>query len=190
MAHSALRHCRADLSRGDSLVAAGEGGLTYVGHATVLAEMADARILTDPVLGAGIFHVRRQGPAPVIEDLEPVTTILISHAHRDHLDHQSLRLLSSDCPLIVPRGCGATASSGAARKVIELAEGERVLDRRDHRRSRARRTRRASQPVRPSKSPPWVTCSRDPSASISPAIPIFSTEWQISPAGWTWRCSR
>jgi L-ascorbate metabolism protein UlaG (beta-lactamase superfamily) len=106
-------------------VRGGGDGLTYVGHATVLAELGDARLLTDPLLGAGILHVRRRVPAPVVEDLEPVTAILISHAHRDHLDHRSLRQLP-DCPLIVPAGCGATAGNGGAREVIELAEGDRL----------------------------------------------------------------
>jgi L-ascorbate metabolism protein UlaG (beta-lactamase superfamily) len=107
-------------------VPAGEGGLTYVGHATVLAELADARLLTDPLLGAGILHVRRRVPAPVVEDLGPLTAVLISHAHRDHLDHRSLRRLPSECPLIVPAGSAATARKGGAREVIELAEGDRV----------------------------------------------------------------
>jgi L-ascorbate metabolism protein UlaG (beta-lactamase superfamily) len=62
----------------------------------------------------------------VVEDLGPLTAILISHAHRDHLDVGSLRRLTADCPLIVPRGCGATASRGGASEVIELAEGDRV----------------------------------------------------------------
>jgi L-ascorbate metabolism protein UlaG (beta-lactamase superfamily) len=107
-------------------VPAGEGGLTYVGHATVLAELADARLLTDPLLGAGILHVRRRVPAPVVEDLGPLTAVLISHAHRDHLDHRSLRRLPSECPLIVPAGSAATVRKGGAREVIELAEGDRV----------------------------------------------------------------
>jgi L-ascorbate metabolism protein UlaG (beta-lactamase superfamily) len=105
---------------------AGDDGITYVGHATVLAELSEARLLTDPLLGAGILHVRRQVPVPVIEELEPLTAILISHAHRDHLDLASLRRLPADCPLIVPAGCGAIARRSGDREVIELAEGDRV----------------------------------------------------------------
>jgi L-ascorbate metabolism protein UlaG (beta-lactamase superfamily) len=103
-----------------------EDGITYVGHATVLAELSESRLLTDPLLGAGILHVRRRVPLPVVEDLEPITAILISHAHRDHLDHSSLRQLPAECPLLVPAGCGATARKAGAREVIELAEGDRV----------------------------------------------------------------
>jgi L-ascorbate metabolism protein UlaG (beta-lactamase superfamily) len=104
----------------------GEDGLTYVGHATTLLELVGARLLTDPLLGAGILHVRRRVPVPPVEDLGPLTAILISHAHRDHLDHRSLRRLPAECPLIAPRGCAAIARRGGARDVIELAEGDRV----------------------------------------------------------------
>jgi L-ascorbate metabolism protein UlaG (beta-lactamase superfamily) len=107
-------------------MASGGDGLTYVGHATVLAELGDTRILTDPFLRSGILHVRRRGPEPVVEALGQLTAILISHGHRDHLDPGSLRMLSADCPVIVPRGSGATARSGGAREVIEVVEGDRV----------------------------------------------------------------
>ena len=101
-------------------------GLTYVGHATVLAELAGLRLLTDPLLGAGILHVRRRVPPPVIGDLRPLDAILISHAHHDHLDHRSLRLLAGECPVIVPRGSAANARRGGALEVIELDVGDRV----------------------------------------------------------------
>jgi L-ascorbate metabolism protein UlaG (beta-lactamase superfamily) len=100
--------------------------LTYIGHATVLAELAGRRLLTDPLLGGGILHVRRRVPAPAIEDLRPLDAVLISHAHRDHLDHDSLRRVAGECPTIVPRGCAAIARRGGAREVIELDEGDRM----------------------------------------------------------------
>jgi L-ascorbate metabolism protein UlaG (beta-lactamase superfamily) len=91
----------------------------------VLVELGGTRLLTDPLLGPGILHVRRQVPAPAIEDLLPLDAILISHAHRDHLDHRSLRMLSGECPVIVPRGSAGAARRGGAREVIELDEGDR-----------------------------------------------------------------
>jgi L-ascorbate metabolism protein UlaG (beta-lactamase superfamily) len=107
-------------------VPVGENALTYVGHATVLVELGTARLLTDPLLGAGILHVRRRVPVPVVEDLLPLTAILVSHAHRDHLDHRSLQQLPAGCPVIVPQGCGAIARGGGTREVIELGVGDRV----------------------------------------------------------------
>jgi L-ascorbate metabolism protein UlaG (beta-lactamase superfamily) len=97
--------------------------LTYVGHATVLIVLAGLRLLTDPLLGRGILHVRRRVPVPVVDDLRGLDAILISHAHRDHLDHRSLRRLAAGCPVIVPRGSAGAVRRSGARTVIELDEG-------------------------------------------------------------------
>lgn len=99
--------------------------LTYVGHATVLVEIAGLRLLTDPLLGGGILHVRRGVPTPAIETLRGLDAILISHTHRDHLDLASLRRLGDQCPAIAPRGCAATVRRGGVSEVIELDEGDR-----------------------------------------------------------------
>jgi L-ascorbate metabolism protein UlaG (beta-lactamase superfamily) len=104
----------------------GPTALTYVGHATVLVELAGARLLTDPLLSKGILHVRRQVPVPPIGDLLPLDAILISHAHRDHLDRGTLSRLGGECPVIVPRGGGAVVRSSGAREVIEVDEGGRL----------------------------------------------------------------
>ena len=105
-----------------------DGGteLTYVGHATVLIELSGERILTDPLLGSGILHVRRRVPAPALGDLLPLDAILISHAHLDHLDHGSLRRLAGVCPVIVPDGCAGLARRTGALDVIEIDEGDRL----------------------------------------------------------------
>jgi L-ascorbate metabolism protein UlaG (beta-lactamase superfamily) len=100
--------------------------ITYIGHATVLIELAGRRLLTDPLLGAGILHVRRRQPVPAVDDLRPLDAILISHAHRDHLDHRSLGRLDGDCPTVVPRGCASVARRAGAHRVTELDEGGRI----------------------------------------------------------------
>jgi L-ascorbate metabolism protein UlaG (beta-lactamase superfamily) len=98
--------------------------LTYVGHATVLAELDGVRILTDPLLVAGIAHVRRRTAVPRADDLGSLGAILISHAHHDHLDSRSLRLLTQDCPVIVPSGAGPTARRAGAENIIEMRPGD------------------------------------------------------------------
>lgn len=101
--------------------------LTYVGHATVLIELDGVRLLTDPLLRAGILHVRRRVPMPAIEPLRRVDAVLVSHAHRDHLDHHSLRQLGGAYPTILPRGCAAAAGGAGARELIEVDEGDRTV---------------------------------------------------------------
>ena len=99
--------------------------LTYVGHATVLIEQAGVRLLTDPLLRSGIAHVRRRVPPPDLEALRSLDAVLISHAHADHLDVPSLRRLRHVGPMIAPRGCAPSLRRAGARKVIELAVGQR-----------------------------------------------------------------
>jgi L-ascorbate metabolism protein UlaG (beta-lactamase superfamily) len=102
-----------------------EGRLTYVGHATVLIEQAGVRLLTDPLLRSGIAHVRRRVPPPDLEALRDLDAVLISHAHADHLDVPSLRLLAHRGPVVAPRGCAAILRKAGLRDVIELVPGDR-----------------------------------------------------------------
>ncbi len=104
----------------------GADALSYVGHATVLAELDGGRLLTDPLLVGGILHVRRRVPLPRIEELGRLSAILISHAHHDHLDRRSLRLLGPECPVIVPSGGAAAARRAGAVDVVEMRSGERT----------------------------------------------------------------
>jgi L-ascorbate metabolism protein UlaG (beta-lactamase superfamily) len=97
------------------------GRLTYVGHATVLVEQADARILTDPLLRRRVAHLRRRVPVPRLEDLRDLDAVLISHAHADHLDRPSLRMLRHSGPVLAPQGCARIVGG----EVIELAAGDR-----------------------------------------------------------------
>ena len=101
------------------------GRLTFVGHSTVLVEMAGERLLTDPLLVDGVGHIRRRVPAPDVEALSTLSAILISHAHADHLHPPSLRRLGATCPVIAPRGCARHLRRAGSGTVIELDEGER-----------------------------------------------------------------
>jgi L-ascorbate metabolism protein UlaG (beta-lactamase superfamily) len=100
--------------------------VSYIGHATLLIELGGRRVLTDPMLRRGVFHVRRRVAAPRVEDLVPLDAIVISHAHHDHLDTPSLRLVAAECPVIAPRGCEAIVRRGRPRSVIGVDAGDRV----------------------------------------------------------------
>lgn len=94
--------------------------LTWLGHSTVLLETGGLRLLTDPVLRAGIGPVRRR--LELVEaDLDAVDAVLISHQHHDHLDLSSMRLLGQDVHLIVPPGAGRLLRAKGFRDVTELA---------------------------------------------------------------------
>jgi L-ascorbate metabolism protein UlaG (beta-lactamase superfamily) len=99
---------------------------SYVGHSTLLLEVGGGRILTDPVLGRGIGHIRRRVREPSIESLLPLDAVLVSHAHHDHLHPASLRRAARDCPVLAPRGCGRILRRSGVREVIEVEAGDRV----------------------------------------------------------------
>ena len=81
--------------------------ITYLGHATVLIEIDGVRILTDPVLRRTIGHLRRQVPVPDPGPLEDLDAVLVSHAHHDHLDVQSLRSLTPAPTVLCPSPAAA-----------------------------------------------------------------------------------
>jgi len=99
--------------------------LVYVGHATVLMQLAGVRLLTDPLLVARVGHIRRRVPPPATAALLPLDAILISHAHLDHLHLPSLRKVADGVPVIAPRGCAPIVRRAGAGEVIELMPGER-----------------------------------------------------------------
>jgi L-ascorbate metabolism protein UlaG (beta-lactamase superfamily) len=95
--------------------------ITWLGHSTVLIEVAGARLLTDPVLRPRVAHLKRHGAA--VEEPADLDAILLSHLHRDHLDLPTLRRL--EAPLVVPRGA-ASAVRSLGRAVHELSAGEEL----------------------------------------------------------------
>ena len=73
--------------------------VTWIGHASVLAEVDDSVILTDPIFSQRCSPVQWAGakryrpPACTVEELPKVDAIVISHTHYDHLDRNSVLAL-------------------------------------------------------------------------------------------------
>jgi L-ascorbate metabolism protein UlaG (beta-lactamase superfamily) len=80
-------------------------GLTWLGHSTVVIDVDGTRLVTDPVLRRRVWHLRREA-AVDLRLLGALDGILVSHAHFDHLDHASLRLLDRSLPVVAPSGVG------------------------------------------------------------------------------------
>ena len=88
--------------------------LTWLGHSTVLIEIAGKKILTDPVFGESTSPIPALGPQrwyppPVsLDSLDDVDIVLISHDHYDHLDYPTIvKMAEWDCLFLVPLGVGA-----------------------------------------------------------------------------------
>ncbi len=100
----------------------GSASLTWLGHSTVLIEIATVRLLTDPILRNRVAHLRRIGGPAIVPDR--VDGVLISHAHHDHLDPPSLRLLGRSTPIVLPRGAGGMLRRRGFGNLTEIEAGE------------------------------------------------------------------
>jgi L-ascorbate metabolism protein UlaG (beta-lactamase superfamily) len=90
----------------------------------VLVEMNGSRIVTDPLLGRRVLHLRRYSPPA--RAIGPVDAVLISHAHQDHLDFRSLRRIGRGTRIVAPLGCGSILRRHGFRRVDEVDVGQSV----------------------------------------------------------------
>lgn len=101
--------------------------ITFVGHATVLLELAGLRLLTDPVLRPRLLRIiHRHGAEPAAEVARAIDGVLISHLHHDHLDFPSLRMVGDRTPIVVPEGGRRTFRRRGLGHAVELSAGERT----------------------------------------------------------------
>jgi L-ascorbate metabolism protein UlaG (beta-lactamase superfamily) len=114
--------------------------LAWLGHSTVLVDFYGIRILTDPALanhvgisyGLGTIGPKRfVAPALTPTQLPPIDVLLLSHAHMDHMDLPSLRLLANAPATVTARAtCDLVAGTGL-NHITELGWGDRMTCRTD-----------------------------------------------------------
>lgn len=102
---------------------------TWIGHSTVLLQVGDLNVLTDPVFSQRAFPVQWMGPRRVmdpalpVDRLPPLDVVLLSHAHYDHLDKPAVKRIARAHPRatwIVPLGVAAYIRGWGAREIVEL----------------------------------------------------------------------
>jgi L-ascorbate metabolism protein UlaG (beta-lactamase superfamily) len=85
------------------------GGMRFIGNATVLLQVGDLTILTDPnfvprgeeiPLGYGLTTTRLTDPAMEIDALPPLDLVVLSHWHADHFDRVAEERLPKDMPIL------------------------------------------------------------------------------------------
>jgi L-ascorbate metabolism protein UlaG (beta-lactamase superfamily) len=100
--------------------------LTFLGHATMLIEIAGTRILTDPLVFERLLILRRVGSR-----LDPalhgnLDAVLISHLHVDHLHIRSLVQIGRDTRVIMPAGGERLLVDRGFTRVEGVRPGDRV----------------------------------------------------------------
>jgi L-ascorbate metabolism protein UlaG (beta-lactamase superfamily) len=101
----------------------------WLGHSTVLINFYGVRILTDPVFStwigvnmglATLGPKRYVAPALTFAQLPPVDVVLLSHAHRDHLDLPSLERFPSSTFAVTARATRDLLAATPLRRAISL----------------------------------------------------------------------
>ncbi len=113
---------------------AGSNSVTWIGHATFLVNLGGVRILTDPVFSRRASPLSFAGPkrlfppALPLDQMRDVDIIVISHAHYDHLDVQTLRHIpnKSSVTVVVPLGLGKYADGLGFAAVHEVDWNDRI----------------------------------------------------------------
>lgn len=107
----------------------GSSTATWIGHSTVLLQLGQINVLTDPMFSTHAFPVQGLGPRRVmdpavkIDELPPLDVVLLSHSHYDHLDRPSVKRLARAQPQarwVVPCRLGAYIRAWGVREVVEL----------------------------------------------------------------------
>ncbi len=106
--------------------------VTFINHATLLIQIGDLNILTDPLWSDRTSPVsfvgpkRKRIPGINFEDLPRIDIVLISHNHYDHLDIESLIKIARvhKARFLVPLGDKALLESAGISNVEELDWGE------------------------------------------------------------------
>ncbi|VTU26236.1 MBL fold metallo-hydrolase [Variovorax sp. PBL-E5] len=104
--------------------------VTWIGHATVLAQVGGLTVLTDPMFSQRASPVQFAGPKRhvppgiALSDLPHVDLVLISHNHYDHLDTGSVAALNQQAggpPLfVVPLGLASWMAAHGIAHAVEL----------------------------------------------------------------------
>jgi L-ascorbate metabolism protein UlaG (beta-lactamase superfamily) len=96
----------------DKALPAGVPSVTWLGHATAVAELGRARVLFDP-----LFRSRTRAAGKV-------DAVLVTHSHVDHLNRWSLKAVDRDTHLVVPKGAGGVVKDLGFAKVSEVTVGD------------------------------------------------------------------
>jgi len=115
-----------------------ESGLriTWVGHSSLLIEIDEKTILTDPVWSQRASFTQFMGPKRFFEppltlsELPPLDAIIISHDHYDHLDKAAIKFFAgTEIPFYCSLGVGRHLQSCGIAKdyIIEMDWGDSVM---------------------------------------------------------------
>ncbi len=104
--------------------------VTWIGHATVLAQLGGLNVLTDPIFSVRaspfgfVGPKRHQPPGLALAELPHIDLVLVSHNHYDHLDAPTIQALNAQPGgppvFVVPLGLKAWMTGHGVAGAVEL----------------------------------------------------------------------
>jgi L-ascorbate metabolism protein UlaG (beta-lactamase superfamily) len=103
--------------------------VTWIGHSSVVLDLAGVRVVTDPLLRRRLGPLSRRHDLPVHPHVDGVDAVLLSHLHHDHADLPSLRrlghvpVMTDPANAVWARGHGLDAPEVPRDEWVPLADG-------------------------------------------------------------------
>ena len=105
-----------------------KNSIHWVGHSTVIINIDNILILTDPVTSRNLGFVKRLvKPSYRLKDLQ-FNYILISHAHMDHFDLKTLITLNRNAIIIAPKNLKIILKLLGFKQIFSISDGEEYCD--------------------------------------------------------------
>jgi L-ascorbate metabolism protein UlaG (beta-lactamase superfamily) len=99
----------------------GEIAVTWIGHASFLLQAQGLNVLIDPNWAKWLKVIKRmKQPGLALHDLPNIDLVLVTHAHFDHLDRKTLRVVADQQPIVVPFEVGNLVHDLGFHSVHEL----------------------------------------------------------------------
>jgi L-ascorbate metabolism protein UlaG (beta-lactamase superfamily) len=107
---------------GAAALATGRPVAVWIGHATWALRLGGEVVVTDPIWSHSIGGAVRRLVAPgvAIADMPPITVVLVSHDHRDHMDLPTLASLPADAVYVCGLGNGVRLGKLGKSRIVEL----------------------------------------------------------------------
>jgi len=105
--------------------------VTWIGHASALVQVEGVNFLTDPVWSQRCSPIGFIGPQRIrktplkLSELPPISFVVISHDHYDHLDIETVKTLGNNTKWYVPIGLKSWFNAAGVTNVVEMTWWER-----------------------------------------------------------------
>lgn len=100
----------------------------WVGHATVIINLNDKIIVTDPVTSLNLGELRRLVKPSLNLDSINIDYILLSHGHMDHMNYSTLRKINKNAIVIAPKNLNTPLKILGFKKIVPLKHNETYRD--------------------------------------------------------------